>query len=220
MKITGEIFQIGGPGLTAAQDAAVYLIRVEGRGALVDAGTGRDIQGLLKHMAARGVPPRDLEYLLLTHCHYDHSGGAADIRQAAHGCRVVAHDLEAPFLESGDPGVTAAAWYGADLTPVRVDLKIRSGSETVMLGMRPIEAIHIPGHSPGSLAYLVESEGARVLFGQDVHGPLDPSLRSDARDYRQSLKRLAALEADILCEGHYGVFRGKDDVRRFIEGFL
>ncbi len=220
MKITGEIFQVGGPGLTAAQDAAVYLIWVEGHGAVVDAGSGHDTQAIFRHMAAHGVSPRDLEYLLLTHCHYDHGGGAAGILAAAEGCQLVAHALEVPFLESGDRQVTAAGWYGADFTPVSVDLKIEGDSGSVMLSTRVIEAIHIPGHSPGSLAYLMESEGARVLFGQDVHGPLDSSLRSDPADYRRSLMRLLTLEADILCEGHYGVFQGKDEVRRFIESFL
>jgi len=88
------------------------------------------------------------------------------------------------------------------------------------LGGRIIEAIHIPGHSPGSLAYLTESEGMKVLFGQDVHGPLDSSLLSHREDYLKSLELLISLEADILCEGHYGIFRGKDKVKQFIASFL
>jgi len=70
------------------------------------------------------------------------------------------------------------------------------------------------------VAYLAESEGLRVLFGQDVHGPIHPSLRSNLRHYRNSLELLLSLEADILCEGHYGVYRGKKAVSDFIAGFL
>jgi glyoxylase-like metal-dependent hydrolase (beta-lactamase superfamily II) len=83
-----------------------------------------------------------------------------------------------------------------------------------------IEALHIPGHSPGSLVYVTESEGKRVLFGQDVHGPLDASLLSNLEDYLESLRFLLALDADILCEGHYGVIRGKAEVADFIRSFL
>jgi glyoxylase-like metal-dependent hydrolase (beta-lactamase superfamily II) len=101
-----------------------------------------------------------------------------------------------------------------------VDRKLTGERETIRLGDRIVEAVHIPGHSPGSVAYLTESAGKRILFGQDIHGPLDPSLLSDREAYQQSLKRLIDLEADLLCEGHYGVFRGRATVARFIRSFM
>jgi len=87
------------------------------------------------------------------------------------------------------------------------------------LGERQIEAVNIPGHSPGSVAYLTLSDGLKVLFGQDIHGPLNPVILSNREDYNKSLKLLVSLEADILCEGHYGVFYGKDEVKKFITSF-
>jgi glyoxylase-like metal-dependent hydrolase (beta-lactamase superfamily II) len=56
-----------------------------------------------------------------------------------------------------------------------------------------------------------------VLFGQDLHGPFSDDFLSNLADYRRSMDRLLALEADILCEGHYGIFQPKERVRRFIE---
>ena len=88
------------------------------------------------------------------------------------------------------------------------------------VGGKKIQAIHAPGHSPGSVVYLLESEGLRVLFGQDVHGPLHDSLLSSRDDYVRSLNLLISLEADVLCEGHYGIYRGKEEVAEFIESFL
>ncbi len=90
----------------------------------------------------------------------------------------------------------------------------------VIVGGRPIEAIHIPGHSPGSVAYLIESRGGRIVFAQDVHGPLDESLRSNAADYQRSLQTLIGLRADVLCEGHYGIFEGQEEVAAFIRRFV
>lgn len=217
--ITGEIVQVGGYGLTAPEDAAIYLIDFDGHAALVDTGTGRGHKRLLDNIDKAGVRKEHIEYLLLTHCHYDHTGGALDLRGKL-GCPVIAHELDADFLERGDSEITAASWYGTKFYPCPVDRRLRGARETLMLGKRPIAALHIPGHSPGSLAFVAESEGQTVLFGQDVHGPLDPRLHSDRADYRASLQRMLAIGADILCEGHYGVFRGKAAVADFIRSFL
>ena len=218
-KITGEIDQVGGGHLTAPEDAAVYLVRSDDRAALVDAGCGYSQIQLFQNIEACGVPLDGIEYLLLTHCHFDHTGGAQAVRDRT-GCKIVSHEREAPFLEEGDQRVTAAKWYGAFLEAFQVDVKLKGERQDLWVGRKRIEALHVPGHSPGSLVYVTESEGLKILFGQDVHGPLDASLLSDREDYRRSLKLLLSLRADVLCEGHYGVIRGKDEVADFIESFL
>jgi hypothetical protein len=68
--------------------------------------------------------------------------------------------------------------------------------------------------------YLVVSDGLRVLFGQDVHGPLHDDCASDPDAYRQSLVRMAESGEDILCEGHYGIIRGAGEVNAFIRSFI
>ncbi len=219
MQITSEIFQVAGEGLTTAADAAAYLLNFGPEAALVDAGGGDSVRRLLAHVHSRGVAPGGLRYILLTHCHYDHTGGAAALRELT-GARVVAHELEAPYLEKGDRVVTAASWYGAVMAPLTVDRRLTGPRDHIEVGGRLIQALHIPGHSPGSVAYVTVSDGLTVLFGQDVHGPLHPSLLSNRRQYRASLELLLSLEADILCEGHYGVYRGKKEVARFIRRFL
>jgi glyoxylase-like metal-dependent hydrolase (beta-lactamase superfamily II) len=163
--------------------------------------------------------PEQIEYLLLTHCHYDHTGGVKALKDLLH-CQVVAHALEAPFLEAGDNVATAATWYGARLQPFQVDHRVAGKQEDLVMGGRIIRACHTPGHSPGSMVYLTESENLKVLFAQDVHGPLHPDLQSNQGDYRRSLEFLLTLEADILCEGHYGVYQGKKKVADFIRRFL
>lgn len=219
MRITDEIFQVGGGDLTSPEDAAIYLINFEGHAALVDAGCGRFSKRVIKNVQASGVVLQEIEYLLITHCHYDHTGGARDLKQAT-GCQLIAHELDARYLEEGDDTVTASKWYGAKMEPLSIDRKLTLPREEIQLGNRSIEAVHTPGHSPGSVVYLTESEGLRVLFGQDVHGPLDPSLRSNRKDYLQSLDLLLSLNADILCEGHYGIYRGSGEIKDFIGSFM
>jgi len=217
--ITEEIFQIGGSGFSAPEDAAVYLIYMDGRAAVVDAGCGNATEKLLDNIHACNVPDEVIDYLLITHCHFDHTGGAAELKKRL-DLKIVAHVQDAEYLEKGDQMVTAASWYGAVLKPVSVDIKLGKPVETICLGNREITALHMPGHSPGSLVYLVNSEGRKILFGQDVHGPIHPDLLSDPVAYQDSLQGLLDLNADILCEGHYGVFHGKEKVREFITSFI
>jgi glyoxylase-like metal-dependent hydrolase (beta-lactamase superfamily II) len=219
MKVTEEIHQVGGGGFTDPEDGAAYLIRFGEEAALVDAGCGRSVEKLLGNIRKCGVEPERLRYLLITHCHFDHTGGIHRIREKT-GCRVVAHEEDARFLEEGNSTVTAAKWYDSFFPPADIDVKLKGARNEIALGGRNITVIHTPGHSPGSVVCLVESEGLKVLFGQDVHGPIHESLLSNREDHRRSLRLLLSLEADILCEGHYGVFRGKEEVADFIESFL
>ena len=219
MRVTNEIFEVGGGSFTSPRDAAVYLIVFNGHAALVDAGCGGSLDRLMDNIQRCNVNPRDVEYLLITHCHYDHTGGVDGVKEMTK-CQVVAHELDAQYLERGDNTVTAARWYGASLDPMVIDRKLSIPREEIHLGNHFIQAIHTPGHSPGSVVYVTESQGLKVLFGQDVHGPLDPGLLSNRDDYLRSLHLLLTLEADILCEGHYGVIRGKSKVREFIRSFI
>ncbi len=217
--ITSEIFKVGGAESTSPEDAAIYLIHFNGRSALVDAGCGNSLVQLYKNISACGVELASIEYLLITHCHYDHTGGAAAIRKDI-GCRTIAHELEAYYLEKGDNTVTAADWYGSRIDAFPIDVKLSEPEVEIALGGKIITAIHTPGHSPGSLVYLTESDGQKVLFGQDVHGPLAPELKSNRKDYMESLKKLISLNADILCEGHFGVYKGKENITKFIQSFF
>ncbi len=219
MQIAENVWQVGGGELTADEDAAIYLVRQGQAAALIDAGCGDATQALLTNIREVLAPEARAHYLLLTHCHFDHAGGAEAVRGHL-GCTVVAHRLDAAFLEAGDSTVTAASWYGRRMAPVRIDHQIHGDREIIPLGDGAIEAYHCPGHSPGSLVYLLEANGQKILFGQDIHGPLHPSLLSNRADYLRSLEFMLSLEADILCEGHFGVFRGREEVRRFIGSYL
>jgi glyoxylase-like metal-dependent hydrolase (beta-lactamase superfamily II) len=219
MEIVQNLWQVGGATHTAPEDAAIYLIRLGRQAALIDAGCGHAHKQLVANIS--NVLPSEVQipYLFLTHCHYDHVGGAAALRNH-YACKIVAHRLDAAYLEAGDSAVTAASWYGARMIPLPVDYKIKGAEERFEIGDGSITAYHCPGHSPGSLVYMAKISDQKVLFGQDVHGPLDASLLSNRQDYINSLKFILSLEGDILCEGHFGIYRGRDDITRFIRSYL
>jgi glyoxylase-like metal-dependent hydrolase (beta-lactamase superfamily II) len=219
MKIMENLWQVGGAEYTTVEDAAVYLIRFGNKAVLIDSGCGAEHDMLVDNIAQVLPPDVEIEYLFLTHCHYDHTGGAQKVREQF-GCKIVAHELDTVYLETGDNQVTAAAWYDARMYPLKIDRVITEKTETFRVGNGQVIAHHCPGHSPGSVVYLAGFGPVKVLFGQDVHGPLDPSLLSDRDDYRNSLNFMLDLDADILCEGHFGIYRGKDKVKEFIGSFL
>lgn len=217
--ILPNLWQVGGGELTAPGDAAIYLVRFGDTAALIDAGCGTGHDQLISNISECLPDSVNIEHLLLTHCHFDHTGGAEAVRRT-YSCKVMTHVLEAPYLETGDSEVTAASWYGARMRPLGIDMKIENDPHSIPLEDGEVVAHHWPGHSPGSLVYTTEMDDHVVLFGQDVHGPLHPSLLSDFTDYQMSLKKILDLDADILCEGHFGIYRGKETVRRFIQSFM
>ena len=120
MKIMENLWQVGGAEFTSVEDAAIYLIRFGEKAALIDAGCGGGHDHLVNNISEVFPSDVEIEYLFLTHCHYDHTGGAEAVRNH-YGCKLVAHELDADYLENGDSTVTAASWYGARMKPLKID---------------------------------------------------------------------------------------------------
>ena len=181
---------------------------------LIDAGMNLD---MIRQVNSHGVRFEDIQHCILTHCHIDHIGICAELNRALPAIKFYAHELDAPPIESsGYDDRTAAGWYGVTYEPVKLHQKFRT--DTVLkLGRYDFQCIHTPGHTPGSISVLVESEGKKVLFGQDLHGPFSDDFLSDLKDYQLSMQKLLDLEADILCEGHFGIFKPNSQVRQYIE---
>ena len=219
VKVTKDIDCIGGSEISGPGDGAIYLLHSGNEAALIDAGTGDGHRQVMLNMKKAGVDPRRVRYMFLTHCHYDHTGGAEQLRQET-GAQLVAHRDDATFLNKGDPEVTAALWYGAVPAPLSIDIEVEEDQRSFTVGSLSLVMHHTPGHSPGSVVFTTRSEEKLVLFGQDVHGPLHSLLRSNREEYRRSLEYLLSLQADILCEGHFGIIHGKEEVAEFIESYL
>ncbi|MEM4446984.1 MAG: MBL fold metallo-hydrolase [Candidatus Jordarchaeales archaeon] len=218
IKVIEGVFLVGGAGLSDDADCCVYLIDADGRLVLIDSGVGVNTELIVENIEDIGYSPENIEYLVGTHRHIDHIGGNRFFKDSF-DCKIIMHELDAEAVESGDQFTTGAMLYGVKLNPCRVDVKI---SQTVSLPVGDLELklIHTPGHTPGSISVLLEKEGKRILFGQDIHGPIDPSWGSDIKQYCESMKLLLSLNADILCEGHFGVFSSPGKVKSFIERYM
>lgn len=159
-----------------------YLVSDDpgGHGVIID--TGAPIEPIVREAAERSVT---VDVILNTHFHGDHIAGN-DALARRYGARVMAHRLDAPFI----PGVVA---------------RLEDG-ETIRTGGLEIEALHIPGHTAGQAAFLVnrrEVFTGDTLFRRSVGGTMGPGA-SGFEDLRRSLlDRLLALPDETLVRpGH------------------
>jgi glyoxylase-like metal-dependent hydrolase (beta-lactamase superfamily II) len=209
-QIIKNIYHVGD------NECSVYMVDTQSDqgSVLIDAGMNLD---MIRQVSSLGLKFEDIRHCILTHCHIDHIGACAGLKQALPNIKFYAHESDAaPIEESGHDGRTAASWYGVRYEPVELYKKF--AADTILtIGDYEFHCIHTPGHTPGSISILVESEGKKVLFGQDLHGPFNDGFLSNLQDYQSSMQKLLDLDADILCEGHFGIFKPASQVRHYIE---
>ena len=158
--------------------AAAHLIVDEGRAAFVDVGTNSSVPFLLAALDELGIARAAVDYLLLTHVHLDHAGGAGALLQELPNARAVLHPRGAPHMI--DPGKLIAgsqAVYGAErfrrlygeLVPIpAARVRVAADGERVALGGRMLELIHTPGHAQHH--YAVVDEAHASIFSGDTFG--------------------------------------------------
>lgn len=201
----GDRVDLGDQAVDGLRVANVYLVTTDDALLLVDSevpGSGRRI---VAFMERRGRAPRDLRWLVLTHCDLDHVGSAAELQRLT-GAEVLIHELDARVLAGGRPqkgGLAMRALYGLlRFRPVVADRELHDGDAVAGLTV-----IHAPGHTAGSVA-LRRDDG--VLFSGDAllsdrRGrvqPPDRRLALDPAEAATSAQKLAALGFRLLLAGH------------------
>ena len=217
-EIVKGIYQVGGSDITDSNDCAIYLMNL-GDLVLIDTGAGSSVDGIILNIRKLGLNPEKISTIILTHCHIDHIGGAHGLRERF-GSHIIMHNLDAPPVERGDDRMTAAYWYGVRFAPLPIDVKLTKAEERLDFGGQEVVCLHTPGHTPGSISVYLEREGKKVLFGQDIHGPFLAEFGSSISDWQKSMEKLLALKADILCEGHFGVYQPNSKVTEYIERYM
>ena len=153
---------------------------------------GGDPAATLELLKADGLT---LSAILLTHGHFDHTGGVADLEKACPNTPVYIHKGD---VEGASPSVFPP------LTGIA--LTYYDEGDRVMVGSIPVDVLHTPGHTPGSVVL----KAGDILFTGDTlfRGSMG---RTDFpggsyEEIMDSLKRLAALPGDYrVCPGHEGL---------------
>lgn len=221
MRITPNIAIIGsgrlGFGLTDPLDCNVYLVRCGNVWTMIDAGAGRDVDGLLRNARADGIESTAIRHVLLTHGHADHAGGCAELKRRL-GAAVWASREVAGWLSSGDrtaislDKAIAAGIYPADyrFDACPVDYVVEDNVPVSIgdTGGRTITPLATPGHADGHMAYLLDDAGRACVFVGDLltcRGEVLLQFTEDCSVQKlgQSLLRLRELSVDALFPGHF-----------------
>ncbi len=214
-KITNGIYRVGGPDLTDVRDGFAYLLDL-GEPALIDCGSGIGFQRMVGNIKRLGFDPETIKTVILTHCHVDHSGGAHLFR-SHFGSQLIMHELDAAIVGRADRRLTAAFCFNVDLKPLRVDTRLYGDEGRLVIGRQELHWLHTPGHTPGSISVYMDINGSRTLFAQDIAAPLLKEFDCDPDAWMESVQSLSSLEADMLCDGHSGVYTPKSAVMKYLE---
>ena len=217
MKIAEGVHLIAsgrlGVSLTHPLDCNAYAVRCGSRYWLIDSGVGCETERIFEQLRADGIDPADVEALLLTHYHLDHSGGA-HVMHTRHGISVWAGMETAKAVESADEeAISLGAAKRAGVYPMDFPFhacpveRVLEEGEVFRAGDEEIQAIAAPGHSRDMMVYLVRVSDTAMLFPGDVvfHGgtvSLQATHDCDTFAYAASLRRLASLSFDMMFPGH------------------
>lgn len=175
----------------------IYRDEATGRCAIIDPGAMND--ALLAAIEEAGTSSFD--YILLTHCHFDHVGAVSRVKDLTNAPIAIHKDdaagLRDPYINlSGSLGGRKTLYPEADIT--------FSDGDTFRVGETPFKVLHTPGHTAGSCCYLTEGMlfAGDTLFHESVGRTDFPG--GSMRQMQQSLQKLLALDGDILVyTGHY-----------------
>lgn len=176
-------------GYTGPDVAAIHLIEEGGRAALVDTGNNESLRHVLEALAATGLSAESVDYVLLTHIHLDHAGGAGAFMQAFPNARLVVHPRGARHMAEPSKlfaGVSAVygperakALYG-ELIPIPVERIIEAGDgHELDLAGRRIRVFDTPGHARHHVCYF--DTKSRCFFTGDTFGLSYRSLDVEGR---------------------------------------
>jgi glyoxylase-like metal-dependent hydrolase (beta-lactamase superfamily II) len=193
---------------TGAYSPNVFAVVDSGQAVLIDAGFPNDdsIDSRLDYLNAIGGPR--VELIIITHHHFDHAGGANRLREAT-GARIAMHPEEERLLRETlarppRDGGPLEQYVRQEVAEITVDQPLTDG-DVVRVGHRTLRVLHTPGHSAGHVCVFLEEE--RVLFsGDNVLGlgttAIPPPPDGDMARYVESLERMKALDAALICPGH------------------
>jgi metallo-beta-lactamase class B len=220
-RIAGNLYYVG------SQDLAAYLIVTPQGNILINSNLESSPAQIRKSIEALGFKYSDTKILLISHGHYDHCAGSAEIkRETGAKYEVMAQDV--PVVESGGHNDFN---YASDKTfsfpATKVDHILHDG-DTVSLGGTPLTARLTAGHTKGTTTWtLDEKENGRTLHVVIVGSPnVNPGYKlvnnkaypPIAADYRHEFEVLKKLPCDIFLGAHGAYFDLLSKYDRFKNG--
>ncbi len=209
-RIADNLFYVG------SQDLASYLIVTPQGDILINSNLKSSPSQILHSIQQLGFKPHDVKILLISHAHFDHDAGSAEIKRLT-GAKYLVMDADVPVVESG--GARDFAYPSDRYPPAHVDRILHDGSQ-VRLGNTVLTAHKTPGHTRGCTTWtmqatldgkprnvvIVGSWNVNPGFRLVDHPGHPASYPGIAADYRHTFAVLAALPCDIFLGAHGAYF--------------
>ena len=209
-KIADNIYYVG------SQDLASYLIVTTAGDILINSSLKSSPTLIETSIAKLGISPTDIKILLISHAHFDHDAGSAQILKDTHA-KYMVMDADVPVVQSGGAKDFA---YPDDLYPPAKVSRILMDGDQVRLGTTVLTAHKTPGHTRGCTTWTMQTtiDGKPrnvVIVGswnvnsefRLVDRPGHPaSYPGIAADYAHSFDVLAKLPCDIFLGAHGAYF--------------
>lgn len=226
---------------------AAYLVVENGRGAFIDCGTNHSRPRMMQALADAGLTVDDVDWLILTHVHLDHAGGAGELMANLPNARLVVHPRGTRhMIDPSKLWAGAAAVYGEEemqrsygaLKPVPVERVVEApdGHEVNLAG-RILRCLDTPGHARHHNA--IHDTRSGHVFSGDTFGlsyreldsekgafiiPTTSPVQFDPEALHASIRRLVALHPPAIHLTHFGpvqdVKRLADDLHRAIDAMV
>lgn len=208
MRLTKSIYLLSGASYGVMGN--VYAIQTKQSLLLIDSGQHMNCAAIEKNIRYWSLEHLPVRYLLLTHTHHDHAGGAKYFQDR--GAQVICSAGDAKDLEKGGFSQDEFPALGYGYPPCVPDRTISGDGEMVLDGIL-IQYYHVPGHSPGSTVYAYR-DGEQLIFftgdfvacegieGESVITGWKGDLQHNSMDYLRSARKMFRLEPDLILGGH------------------
>jgi hydroxyacylglutathione hydrolase len=208
-----------------------YLIYNGEKYILIDSGRKYAWMRLRRNLEKLGVNEKNLSALILTHTHFDHAENAANIKEQF-GAKIIAHESEAGYLETGDSPLPAGTvfytkWFMKAFRtkaqpmfryrPVTCDIPLRDKFDLNPMGFNAY-ILHVPGHTKGSIVVVVDNE---IAFTGDnmvgvFNGSIFPPFGDDIPGIIRSWKTLLDTGGSLFIPNH-GTPKKREILKRHYE---
>ncbi len=204
-RIIGNIYYVGSRGL------ASYLITTPKGDILINSDLATSVPQIRASVEKLGFQFNDIKILLISHAHWDHASGSAQIKEIT-GATYMVMDADVPVIEAGGKG---DFMYGDNLNsrfqPTKVDRVLHDGDK-IELGGTVLVAHLTPGHTKGCTTWTLQVRDAGktynvVIVGSTnvnpgyklVNNTLYPQI---AQDYERTFRVLKSLPCDVFLGAH------------------